>query len=157
MLHTTHLSWIWKWQLCHVAAARYRLSTLYFEGDFRCWKVLLYFHLVNLTFVLLTDPSFILQLQYAAPRPHLIHTFFSVSTFPPVLFSLYTFTILLSQRAQQHNVLGACKASGFQAHASSRPIHSLLQCQYTKSTRDCLLDLSNTNYWPFAVWAPLQF
>lgn len=80
-----------------------------------------------------------------ARRPHSIHSFSSVLPLPcPTFFSLRTFTILPPHRPQRHNVLGACGASGFQAHTSSRPICLLRQCLYTKYTCDCLLELSNT-------------
>lgn len=79
--------------------------------------------------------------SYVAPRPHLIRSFSPVLPFPLVPFFLCTFTILPPQREHKHNVLGACKASGSQAHTSRRPICLLRQSLYTQCTCDCLLEL----------------
>lgn len=109
--------------------------------------IFLYSHLVNLTFVLLTDPSFIPQLQFMCCSSTSFNSlFFLCLTLSscPLFFFLRTFTILPPHRPQRHNVLGACGASGFQTHTSSRPICLLRQCLYTKYTCDCLLELSNT-------------
>lgn len=98
--------------------------------------IFLYSHLVNLTFVLLTDPSFIPQLQFICCSSTSFNSLFflclSLSSFP---FFLRTFTISLLQRAHKHNVLSACKASGLQAYTFSRAI----VCSYNVCTQSTVV------------------
>lgn len=107
-----------------------------------CWPlgfiIFLDSHLVNLAFVLLTDPSFIPQLQFICCSST---SFNSLSSLCLTLFLCSFFPILPLQREHKHNVLGACKASGFQAHTSRRPICLFRQSLYTLYTCDCLLEL----------------
>ena len=91
----------------------------------------LYSHLVNLTFVPFTYPSFIPQLQLICCSSTSFNSlFFSVLPFPHAPFSLCTFIISFLQRLHKHYILDAYKASEF--YTSNWHICSLLQSLSTK-------------------------
>lgn len=112
-------------------------------------------HLVNLTFVLLTDPSFILQLQFICCTSTSFNSLFFLSL--TIFFSLFFFFIPFPPHTLSRFHRGHISTMFLvlAEHLASKPIHSASQyvCSYNVGTQSTLViacltcQIQITGYW----------
>lgn len=121
--------------------------------------IFLYFHLVNLTFVLLADPSFIPQLQFICCYSTSFNSlfFFCLTLSSGAFFFSFALSLSCFNRGNISTMFWV-----HAKHLASKPIHP--DGQYVCSDNVCTQSIlvtaclsCYTNYWPAGARAALQF